>query len=173
MLRSVCPAQRFRGGLADSAGVMPTRAEKASACTVWRVFWTKDATKKTRNHALGAVREACDTEGRNKRKIIAHGASYFDVEFQQGVRYDWVYRWLHRCMDEDPALWKLLPLAQEEDPEAAPDLALAEASGSSAASAAQPAPAASAAPGLLALKMAAHCLHAAPAGNPSRRKEPF
>ena len=72
---------------------MPTRAEKATASTRWRVFWPVglSATKKAK--ALSDT--LAHTGSRlNKVQVSDKGTSFFDLDFDRPVKYDVVNRLL-------------------------------------------------------------------------------
>ena len=66
---------------------MPTRAEKATASTRWRVFWPVglSATKKAK--ALSDT--LAHTGSRlNKVQVSDKGSSFFDLDFDRPLKYD-------------------------------------------------------------------------------------
>lgn len=72
---------------------MPTRAEKATASTRWRVFWPVGlaATKKAK--ALSDT--LAHTGSRlNKVQVSDKGTSFFDLDFDRPVKYDAVNKLL-------------------------------------------------------------------------------
>ena len=72
---------------------MPTRAEKATASTRWRVFWPVGlaATKKAK-----ALSDTLVHTGRrlNKVQVSDKGSSFFDLDFDRPVKYDAVNKLL-------------------------------------------------------------------------------
>ena len=76
---------------------MPTRAEKATASTRWRVFWPVRlaATKK----AKGWKNTLAHTGSRlNKVLVSDKGNSFFDLEYDRPIKYDAVNKLLMKRM---------------------------------------------------------------------------
>ena len=86
---------------------MPTRAEKATASTRWRVFWPVGlaATKKAK--ALSDTR-AHTGRRLNKVQVSSKGTSFFELDFDNPVKYDAVNKWLMpRIPDEGFTIQRL------------------------------------------------------------------
>ena len=66
---------------------MPTRAEKATASTRWRVFWPVGlaATKKAKALSDTLARTGSRL---NKVQVSDEGTSFFDLDFDRPVKYD-------------------------------------------------------------------------------------
>ena len=78
---------------------MPTRAEKATASTRWRVFWPVglSATKKAKALSDTLAHYKCRPKGwgrLNKVQVSDKGSSFFDLDFDRPVKYDVVNRLL-------------------------------------------------------------------------------
>ena len=72
---------------------MPTRAEKATATTRWRVFWPVGLTAAKKAKALSDTL-AQTGKRRNKVQVSEKGASFFDLDFDRPIKYDAVNKLL-------------------------------------------------------------------------------
>ena len=101
---------------------MPTRAEKATASTRWRVFWPVglSATKKAK--ALSDT--LAHTGSRlNKVQVSDKGTSFFDLDFDRPVKYDVVNRLLMKQIpsSDEGFTIKLRAASGETEPETLED----------------------------------------------------
>ena len=101
---------------------MPTRAEKATASTRWRVFWPVglSATKKAK--ALSDT--LAHTGSRlNKVQVSDKGTSFFDLDFDRPVKYDAVNRLLMKQIpsSDEGFTIKLRAASGETEPETLED----------------------------------------------------
>ena len=101
---------------------MPTRAEKATASTRWRVFWPVglSATKKAK--ALSDT--LAHTGSRlNKVQVSDKGSSFFDLDFDLPVKYDVVNRLLMKQIPSSDVGFtiKLRAASGETEPETLED----------------------------------------------------
>ena len=101
---------------------MPTRAEKATASTRWRVFWPVglSATKKAK--ALSDT--LAHTGSRlNKVQVSDKGSSFFDLDFDLPVKYDAVNRLLMKQIPSSDVGFtiKLRAASGETEPETLED----------------------------------------------------
>ncbi len=93
---------------------MPTRAQKKAACAKWRVFWSPEASAKARMAGRAFIASACAKEHPHP-KMTSRGVAYFSLEFDRGLKYDWVHRWIRKCVRVKAALWKLVPLLPADE----------------------------------------------------------
>ena len=101
---------------------MPTRAEKATASTRWRVFWPVglSATKKAK--ALSDT--LAHTGSRlNKVQVSDKGSSFFDLDYDLPVKYDVVNRLLMKQIpsSDEGFMIKLRAASGETEPETLED----------------------------------------------------
>ena len=102
---------------------MPTRAEKATASTRWRVFWPVGLATTKKAKALSDT--LAHTSSRlNKVQVSDKGTSFFDLDFDRPVKYDSVNKLLMKRMpsSDEGFTIKLRAANWETEPEVLGDM---------------------------------------------------
>ena len=105
---------------------MPTRAEKATASTRWRVFWPVglSGTKKARLSDTLAHKRWRWHSWLNKVQVLDKGSSFIDLDFDRPLKYDVVNRLLMKQIpsSDEGFTIKLRAANGETEPETLEDM---------------------------------------------------
>ena len=93
---------------------MPTRLEKATASTRWRVFWPVRLPSTKKAKALSNT--LADTGSRlNKVLVSDKGTSFFELEYERPIKYDAVHKLLMKRMPSSDEGFTIKPMESLED----------------------------------------------------------